>query len=281
MGPCSFLFWPRLRLCRWPRGERSIKRGVVMVVLVWLVERHAVVLHPSMRFKLFIFFPNANAQVRGNPLPPEQPPESKRFCQAGRMNQPVAIRGVDNVRGHRSVLVCGTSSGFLAGLDEESLQCRLCGAEAAPSQTQSHKRQQHQGAQKEFLRRALQRAKSPEPFPHQLEKLGATRYPRAGSGVPSGWSEAIPVRHRIPREAPGKPRQCWANPPTTATCACQSRPIRSTARSRGSARRILDREHGQERGPVWRLGPQMKLSARLPEGNPALTSIARGRKSSQ
>src|SRR2546425_3506633 len=195
-----------------------------------------------MRFKLFIFLSNANAQARGNSLPSEQPPESKRFCQAGRMNQPVTIRGIDHVRGYRRALTHRTGGRFLADIGEEKLQCSLRGSKAAPSQTQSHQRQQHQGAQKKSLRRALQRAKSPEPFPHQQEELGAARYPRAGSGVPSGWSEAIPVRHRIPREARGKPRQCWANPSTTATCACRSRPIRSTALSRGSARPILDRE---------------------------------------
>src|SRR5713226_6044667 len=166
------------------------------------------------------------------------------------MNRAVPIRGTHHVRGYRRNLTRKTSGRFLIGIGKESLHRSLRGSEAAPSQTKSYQRQQHHGAQKKFLRGALQRAKSPEPFPHQQEELGATRSPRAGSGVPSGWSGAIPVRRRIPLEAPGKLRQCSANPSTTATCACLSRPIRSTVPSRGSATPILDQEGGPVRGPV-------------------------------
>ena len=82
---------------------------------------------------------------------------------------------------------------FCTGIRKEQLQARLRGSETTPSQTQSDQRKHNHCAQRKSLRRALQRAKSPEPFPHQQETPGAARYPRAGAEAPSGWIAAIPV----------------------------------------------------------------------------------------
>ena len=50
--------------------------------------------------------------------------------------------------------------------DAESFQHRLRPAKPAPTQTHRYDWQEHDRAQKQALRRALQRPKSPEPFPH-------------------------------------------------------------------------------------------------------------------
>ncbi len=155
-----------------------------MVWLIRFIERGSIPLHPSVCFKRFFFLSNADAQVRRYSLPPEKPPKSQRFCQTGRMNQPLPVRGIDHVRGHRRSLAQKSGGRPRICFRKESLQRRLRSSETAPSQTQGNQRQQHHGTQKKFLRWALQRAKSPEPFPHQLGELGATRYPRAGSEVP-------------------------------------------------------------------------------------------------
>jgi len=168
----------------------------MMVVFVRFVQRCSIALHPGMRFKFFCFLADPDAQLRGNSLPPKQPPESQRFRQAGRVNKPEPVRGIDHVYGHCSVLVHENRIMFLRRIGKEQLQACLRGPKTAPSQTQSHQRQQHYGAQKKFLRRAFQRPKSPEPFPHQQEEPGAIRYRQAGLEVPSSWREAIPVRHR-------------------------------------------------------------------------------------
>jgi hypothetical protein len=47
----------------------------VDVVFVRLVQCGAIAFHPGVRFHLFAYFSNADAQVRGNFLPREQPPE--------------------------------------------------------------------------------------------------------------------------------------------------------------------------------------------------------------
>ncbi len=75
----------------------------MMMVLVRFVECSSLTLHPGMRFKFFPLFTNPDAQVRGDSLPLKQPPEGKRFCQTGRMNQSVPICGVDHVRGHSCI----------------------------------------------------------------------------------------------------------------------------------------------------------------------------------
>ena len=100
------------------------------------------------------------------------------------MNEPVPVRSIDHMRSHRGILAGKNGVTFRICFRKESLQRRLRGFETAPSQTQGDQRQQHHGAQKKSPRRALQRAKPPEPFPHQLGELGATHYPRAGSEVP-------------------------------------------------------------------------------------------------
>src|SRR6266478_1311568 len=248
-----------------------------MVGLIRFVERGSIALHPGVCFKRFFFLSNANAQVRRYSLPPEKPPKSLGFCQTGRMNQPAPVPGIDHVRGDRRSLARKSDDRPRSCFRKESLQRRLRLSETAPSQTQGDQRQQHHGAQKKSPRRALQRAKPPEPFPHKLGELGATRYPRAGPEVPSGWSEATPARHRILQEAPGRPRQCSANPSRAATFTCRSRRNRNTAPSRDSAKPIPDPKCGTARGLAWRLGPQMKPSVQLLGGIPALNSTARGR----
>lgn len=74
------------------------------VVFVGFVQRDSIALHPSVGFKLFILHSNADAQLCGDALPPQQPPESQGLYQTGRMCQSVTIRGIDHVRGERGAL---------------------------------------------------------------------------------------------------------------------------------------------------------------------------------
>src|SRR5216684_369102 len=216
-----------------------------------------------MSLELFFFFSNADAQLRANPLTPQQPPECKRFRQTRRMNQPAPVRGMDHLRGHRGTLVHKCRILFLVRLRKKSLQRRLCCSKTAPPQAQGYQRQQHHGAQKKFPCRKFHPAKSLESFPHQRGELGASRSPRAAPRVPLGWSGAIPVRRRIPQGAPDTPHQYLVNPSRAATFVCRSSPNQSTAQSRDSAKPILDPESAPERALALWPAPQMTPSARL------------------
>ena len=129
-----------------------------MVGLIRFVERGSIPLHPSVCFKRFFFLSNADAQVRRYSLPLEKPPKSQGFCQTGRMNQPVPVRGIDHVRGHRRNLARKSGGRPRICFRKESLQRRLRSSETAPSQTQGNQRQQHHAAQKKFLRWEIGRA---------------------------------------------------------------------------------------------------------------------------
>jgi hypothetical protein len=111
-----------------------------MVGLIRFVERRSIAFHPGVRFKLFFFLSSANAQLRRYSLSPEKPPESQGFRQAGRMDQPVPVRSIDHVCGHRRNLARKSGVRLRICLRKESLQRRLRLSETAPSQTQGDQR---------------------------------------------------------------------------------------------------------------------------------------------
>src|SRR5690349_10911410 len=86
-------------------SELSVKSGVVAVKLFRLIERRALALDPGVSLQFAVFFANADAQPRGDPLPAEQPPQCEGLRETRRMNHAVPVRGVDHVRGQSGLLV--------------------------------------------------------------------------------------------------------------------------------------------------------------------------------
>ncbi len=136
------------------------------VVLLRLIQRRSISFDPRMRRHFFVFLPDSDAQVRGNSLPHQKPPERQRFCQTRGMYQAAPVRNTNHVRGQGRAF--GDFGRILPGtsIRKESLQHRLRRAKPTPTQTYRNDWQENDRAQKQALRRALQRPKSPEPFPH-------------------------------------------------------------------------------------------------------------------
>src|SRR6266478_3483236 len=143
-----------------------VECGVMTVVLLRLIQRRSLSFHPRMRRHFFVFFPDADAQLRGDPLPHQKPPERQRFCQTRRMYQASPVRNTNHVRGQGRAPVCFGGVLRRTAIRNESFQHRLRPAKPAPTQTHRYDGQENDRAQKQALRRALQRPKSPEPFPH-------------------------------------------------------------------------------------------------------------------
>ncbi len=68
------------------------------VVLLRLIQRRSISFHPRMGRHFFVFFPDADAQVCGDPLPLKKPPERQRFCQTRGMYQAAPVRSINHVR---------------------------------------------------------------------------------------------------------------------------------------------------------------------------------------
>lgn len=118
------------------------------MVFVWFVQRGATAFDPRVSLKLIAVFSDADAQVGGDALPPQQPPKSQRFCQARVMNQSVPIGDIYQVRGQRHAIAHGRGFLFQVWIRKKSLQHCLRLAEPPPSQAQSNKWQQQARAQK-------------------------------------------------------------------------------------------------------------------------------------
>jgi hypothetical protein len=93
------------------------------------------------------------------------------------MAQPMAVRGIYQARGERGALAQLGLMLLRFRVRKKPPQCRLRRTKSSPAQAQGNKRQQQHRAQEPTPRRALQGAKSPEPFPHQQGELGASRFP--------------------------------------------------------------------------------------------------------
>src|SRR5579862_191197 len=73
--------YPRTRSCQFLR-KFLVEGGVVQMRGLGFADGRTAVLHPGVGFKLFSGFAHANAQLRGDSAPRQQPPERQRALQA-------------------------------------------------------------------------------------------------------------------------------------------------------------------------------------------------------
>ena len=119
-----------------------------------------------------------------NSLPSKQPPQRQRFCEAGRMNQPVLVCGVDHPRRQSRALLHGLICGLGNGTRNGLLQRCPRGIKTTQPQTHCNHRQHRRRAQEYALRRPLQRPKPPQAFQHHRATLAAGRVRPAGLTIP-------------------------------------------------------------------------------------------------
>jgi hypothetical protein len=69
----------------------------VNVGITVVVQHYTAKIHPRVRFKTLLVFPNANANFRGNPAFPQKPPQGQRPLQAIRFEEKMSRHCVLNV----------------------------------------------------------------------------------------------------------------------------------------------------------------------------------------